>query len=79
MGQRRDRLDKRLANQTLTRRSNSQQKNLASDRRKIQMIAILKAKGPEGPFTPGVMSWVSSQLGKKTSQIQSEDIKTLIS
>jgi hypothetical protein len=78
MGQRRDRLDKRLANQTLTRRVNSHQKNMAADRRYTQMIAILKEKGPGGPFTAGIMSWLSCQLGKKASQIQSSDIKTLI-
>ncbi len=78
MGRRRDRLDKRLANQTTTRRVNSKQKNMEADRRQTQVMAILKEKGPKGPFTPGVMSWLSDRLGKKASQIQPADIKALL-
>lgn len=76
MGRRRTFLDKRLANQISTRRRNSQQKNMERDRRRAQMIELLKEG--EYPYTSTVRSWLSGELGKKASLITPEDIKPLI-
>lgn len=76
MGQRRDRLNKRLERATATRRTNSVQKAAASRRRDTQMLTLLK----EGqfPYTPGIMSWLSRHLGKKASRITAADVKPLL-
>jgi hypothetical protein len=76
MGRRRDRLNKRLARAIVTRRENSMTKTKERTRRDEQMQVILK-KG-ELPYTPGVMSWLSGQLGKKASLVTSEDVKSLL-
>jgi len=76
MGQRRDFLDKRIANQIKTRRIKSRMKESERDRREAAMLGILK--NGELPYTPGVMSWLSVKLGKKASRITPKDVKTLI-
>ncbi len=76
MGQRRDFLDKRIANQIKTRRINSRVKDAERDRREVAMLKILKQG--ELPYTPGVMSWLSVKLGKKASRITQKDIKALV-
>lgn len=76
MGRRRDRLDKRLANQIATRQKNSVKKHEESARRDRQMKELLK-KG-SFPYTPGILSWASVKLNKKAAEITEEDIKTLI-
>ena len=76
MGQRRDFLDKRIANQIKTRRYNSSQKEMERDRREADMLKILKEG--ELPYTPGVLSWLSVKLDKKASRITPEDVATLV-
>ena len=76
MGQRRDRLNKRLANAIVTRRVNSTKKEAERCRREQQMIAIMKQS--QFPYTPGVMSWLSVKLDKKSSQIIAADVKPLL-
>ena len=76
MGQRRDFLDKRIANQIKTRRIKSRIKESERDRREVAMLGILK--NGELPYTPGVMSWLSVKLGKKASRITQKDVKTLV-
>ena len=76
MGRRRDRLNKRLARAIVTRRENSMTKARERTRREEQIQAILKQG--ELPYTPGVMSWLSGQLGKKASRVTSEDVKSLL-
>jgi len=76
MGQRRDFLDKRIANQIKTRRIKSRMKEAERDRREEAMLGILKSG--ELPYTPGVMSWLSVKLGKKASNITQKDVKALI-
>ena len=76
MGQRRDFLDKRIANQIKTRRIKSRVKDAERDRREIAMIKIL-TEG-ELPYTPGVMSWLSVKLGKKASKITRNDVTALV-
>jgi hypothetical protein len=45
-------------------------------RRDARMLA--KIKGADLPFTPPVMSWLSQQIGKRSTLITAEDIKSLI-
>ena len=76
MGARRDRLDKRLNNAKITRQVNSLVKDSERERRKKGMLVLLQ--NGQLPYTPGVMSWLSTQLGKKASRITTEDVKTLL-
>ena len=76
MGRRRDRLNKRLANQITTRQVNSMVKAAAASRREQQMLTILRQG--KLPYTAGVMSWLSLQLGKKAASITTEDLKPLL-
>jgi hypothetical protein len=76
MGQRRDRLDKRVAAQTVTRQKNSRTKADERLRREKSMLEIIR-KG-QFPYTPGVMSWLSARLGKKASRITPADIKSVL-
>ena len=46
-------------------------------RRESAILAILKEG--ELPYTPGVMSWLSERLDKKSSRITKADVKTLLS
>ena len=76
MGRRRDRLDKRMAGQTATRRVNSMIKTNERARRKVDLLKIVAAG--ELPYTPGVMSWLSVELDKKSSRITADDVKALL-
>lgn len=75
MGQRRDRLDGRLARASIMRRKNSMRKEAERLRREQDMIELIR-KGTY-PYTPNVMSWVSDRLDKKASQIEAGEIKAL--
>lgn len=75
MGQRRDRLNKRIAAQIVTRRKNSLKKNAEHDRRDAQMKELI-SKGTF-PYTPTVMSWASLKLDKKSHLITPDDLKKL--
>ena len=77
MGQRRDRLNKRLARAIATRRVNSVKKTSEQNRRDTQMIELVKAG--EFPYTPGIMSWLSVKLDKKASRIEPADVQALVS
>jgi len=76
MGQRRDRLDKRLNRQKVTRQGNSIKKEASRNRIDSCNLELLK-KG-EFPYTPGLMSWLSVKLNKKASQIQPADVKAFL-
>ncbi len=76
MGQRRDRLDKRLANAKTTRQENSLKKAKEQSRREKQILGLLKAG--QMPYTPGVMDWLGVKLGKKSSRITQADIDSLL-
>jgi len=77
MGQRRDRLDNRLAKAKATRQVNSLKKEKERNRREKQMMSILKTG--QVPYTPAVMSWLSAKLDKKASNITETDISSVIS
>ena len=76
MGQRRDRLDKRIDKQIVTRKKNSLDKAAERLRRDQQMLDLIKRGN--FPYTPGIMSWLSVRLGKKAAQITPDDIKALL-
>jgi hypothetical protein len=76
MGQRRDRLDKRIDKQIVTRKKNSLDKAAERLRRDQQMLDLIK-RG-DFPYTPGIMSWLSVRLGKKAAQITPDDVKALL-
>ena len=76
MGQRRDRLDGRLAKAAITRQKNSLRKASERQRREEDMKELIN-KGTY-PYTPNVMSWVSSRLEKKASQISPAEIDALV-
>lgn len=76
MGQRRDRLDGRLAKAAITRQKNSMRKAAERGRREKDMLELIK--NGSYPYTPNVMSWVSDRLGKKANQIESSEIDALV-
>ncbi|GEM_PF-938371 len=76
MGRRRDRLNKRLANQIVTRRHNSLVKAAQADRREQSMLTVMRAG--QLPYTAGVMSWLSDKLGKKASRITQQDVEQVL-
>ena len=78
MGQRRERLDKRLARQETTRRKNSLRKEAARVRQDACMMNILKQNDPEAPLPSSIQNWLSQKLGIKASRITAEDIKSFL-
>ncbi len=76
MGQRRERLDKRIARQKAARINNSPIKELERQRRDAKMVEILKNNS--APYAPEVINWVGTKLGKKASRVTEADIKTAI-
>ena len=76
MGSRRDKIDKRIAHAVLTKRANSSRKEAERSRREQTMLALIRKE--QFPYTPGVMSWLSAHLGKKTSRITPADVKGLL-
>ena len=77
MGQRRDRFDARFANQKATRRENSLKKDRACVRRANTMAKLINEN--TFPYTPAVMSWLSLEMGKKSSQLTEAEVKAFIS
>ena len=75
MGQRRDRLDKRLARAKKTRQRNSFSKAKEIARRDELNLTLVK----EGqfPYTPDLMNWIGRKLGKKTARLTEADVKSL--
>lgn len=76
MGRRRDRLNKRLANQITTRRHNSLVKAAQAQRREQSILTVMRSG--QLPYTAGVMSWLSDKLDKKASRITQQDVDTLL-
>lgn len=76
MGQRRDRLDKRLARAKATRQVNSVAKAKENGRRDTLNLTLLKQG--QFPYTPNLMNWAGLKLGKKSSRLTEADIKTLL-
>ncbi len=60
-----------------TRAENTIVKSKERARRDARMIE--KIKGGSLPYSPTVMSWLSRQLGAKSSRITQDQVKTLLS
>ena len=76
MGSRRDKIEKRNAHAVYARRTNSTRKEAERARRDQTMLSLIR-KG-QFPYTPGVMSWLSTRLGKKSSRITPADVEGLL-
>lgn len=76
MGQRRDRLDGRMENQKITRNENSLKKDREAVRRREDIVKLINAG--TFPYTPTVMSWLSMEMGKKSSQLTEAEVKAFL-
>ncbi len=76
MGQRRDRLDGRMENQKITRNENSLKKDKEAVRRREDIVKLINAG--TFPYTPTVMSWLSMEMGKKSSQLTEAEVKAFL-
>jgi hypothetical protein len=77
MGARRIRREQRRVDMALSRHENGILKTKERERRRKRMIEIIK-KG-QLPYTPAVMSWISTQLDKPSRLLTSDDVKKAIS
>jgi hypothetical protein len=76
MGARRIRREQRRVDQNLSRRTNGMRKMAERERRATRMTSIIK-KG-KLPYTPVVMSWLSSQLDKPSRLIEQAEVDKLL-
>lgn len=70
------RMDRARANGRVTRAENSQLKRKERANRDKRMAALIQ-KGTF-PYIPAVMSWLSEKLGKPSTQIKPDDVKTVV-
>ncbi len=49
-----------------------------AERKSRDARMVVKIKGGSLPYTPVVMSWLSAQLGKPSTKITPDDVKSLI-
>ena len=73
---RKQRFDLRQSVAAATKRVNGARKGKEQIRRRSRMMAKLEAGSL--PYTPGVMSWLTDELGKPANRITAADIKTLV-
>ncbi len=76
MGARRIRREQVAADQAFSRRTNGMRKMKEHVRRDARMVDLVK-KG-KFPYTPAVMSWLSSKLDKPSSRIVQADVDGLL-
>jgi hypothetical protein len=76
MGARRIRREQRRADMAESRHRNGIRKANERVRRTTRMLEILKQG--QIPYTPAVMSWLSSQLGKRSKLITQADVDHLL-
>jgi len=76
MGARRIRREQRRADMAESRHRNGIRKAKERARRTTRMIETLKQG--KLPYTPVVMSWLSSQLGKRSKLITQADVVRLL-
>jgi hypothetical protein len=77
MGARRIRREQRREDMKESRHRNGIRKAAERDRRDVRMTETVR-KG-KLPYTPPVMSWLSSKLGKRSSLITQDEINKLLS
>ena len=75
MGARRIRREQRRVDQGHSRRTNGMRKTAERERRNVRMLELVK-KG-KLPYTPAVMSWLSSQLDKPSRLITQAEVDKL--
>jgi hypothetical protein len=73
MGARRKRLDRRRADQIQSRIDNGKLKMKERARRHERLKEKVQAGPP--PYTPTVMSWLSHELDKPSTQITQDDVQ----
>jgi hypothetical protein len=76
MGARRIRREQRRADMAESRHRNGIRKADERERRKTRMLETLKQG--KLPYTPVVMSWLSSQLGKRSKLITQADVDKIL-
>jgi hypothetical protein len=76
MGARRIRREQRATDQAFSRRTNGMLKMKERIRRDKRMVELVK-KGTY-PYTPTILSWLSSKLDKPSSKIAPADIEALL-
>jgi hypothetical protein len=76
MGARRIRRDQRQFDMALSRRVNGMKKTKERERRDSRMRELIGKN--KFPFTPSIMSWLSAQLDKPSSQIVEADVKKVL-
>jgi hypothetical protein len=77
MGARRIRREQRREDMAESRHRNGIRKAAERERRDARMVETVRAG--KLPFTPPVMSWLSSKIGKRSSLISQEEVNTLVS
>ena len=76
MGIRRTRKDQILADQRQSRKDNGTRKEKERNRRHNRLLGLVKSGKP--PYTPVVLSWLSSAIGKPGNQITDADVAKLL-
>ena len=76
MGLRRTRLDLRMSDQRVSRKVNGTRKSKERDRRDERVLGLVKAG--KLPFTPVVLSWLSTALNKPGRLITQADVDKLV-
>ena len=77
MGARRIRREQRQVDQARSRIENGTLKTKERERRDARMIGLIKKLG-QLPYTPPVMSWLSTQLDKPSRLITQEEVNGLL-
>jgi hypothetical protein len=76
MGARRIRREQRRFDMWQSRRENGMVKDKERIRRDLRMKEIIQAG--KFPYTPAVMSWLSSKLDRPSSRIQPADVEKVL-
>jgi len=70
------RYDRIRDNGAISRTKNGKLKRKERANRDERMASLIKSG--KFPFTPGVQSWISTNLGKPFSQVTEDEVKTLL-
>ena len=76
MGARRIRREQRQVDMAESRRVNSKYKDKERVRRDDRMMGLVKAG--KMPYTPAILSWLSSRLDKPAGRITEADVKHVL-
>src|SRR6266568_3701245 len=77
MGARRIRREQRREDMAESRHRNGGRKAAERERRDVRMVEMVRTG--KLPYTPPVMSWLSTKLNKRSSLISQEEVNTLVS